>query len=257
MEHRKGARRRDEVTAEVLRGLNGGTLQTASLPEALVVDFAALMKAALPRVRRGQLERLDPAMGIVRRMQVAGEILFEHAGEEAEKRFGSHPSDTVRGWAAYALANVPGLSIPERVRRVRPFADDHHFGVREWAWIAVRPNLAEDVGLAVEALLPWTADDSVNVRRFAVEVLRPRGVWCSHIAALKESPERGLPLLTPCRADSSRYVQNSVANWLNDASRSRPDWVRAVCAKWGKGRVAKETAYILRRALRTLDGGEE
>jgi 3-methyladenine DNA glycosylase AlkC len=47
-------------------------------------------------------------------------------------------------------------------------------------------------------------------------------------------------------------VQNSVANWLNDAAKTQPDWVRGVCAQWSGGTVPPATAYILRRAQRSI-----
>ena len=48
-----------------------------------------------------------------------------------------------------AVGHAPGLAFEERVERLRPFADDPHFAVREWAWLASRPHVAADVELAV------------------------------------------------------------------------------------------------------------
>jgi len=144
------------------------------------------------------------------------------------------------------------LALPDKLASTRRFAADPHFGVREIAWMAVRDEIAGAVDEAVALLEPWARHADANLRRFASEATRPRGVWCAQIEALKAEPWRALPLLEPLKADASRYVQNSVANWLNDASKTQPEWVDEICERWSRESRANETAYIVRRARRSL-----
>lgn len=65
-------------------------------------------------------------------------------------------------------------------------------------------------------------------------------------------PDRGQPLLDPLHAEPERYVQDSVANWLNDAAKDRPDWVRGVTGRWAAASDTKATAYIVKPARRSL-----
>jgi 3-methyladenine DNA glycosylase AlkC len=240
---RKGARSRAEIAPDILEGLNAGTIETASLPECLAVDFAALMAACFPGVDCTELHAAA-ADGITRRMAVAAQLA---AGRDMT----AHPSDTVRGWACYAIGQRDD-PLPALVEAIRPLADDPHFGVREWAWLALRPRIVADIPQALALLAPWTASPSANLRRFASEATRPRGVWCRHAAALRADPAPGLAVLEPLKADPDRYVQNSVANWLNDAAKDHPDWVRATCARWSEECDGKATAYIVKRACRSL-----
>lgn len=242
-----------DISAERLAQLNAGE-PARNLTECLAVDFAELMQAAAPQVGAEAIAalRAQAGKGISKRMALAARILQESLGSDAFKQLKAHRSDTVRGWACFMVGTTPDLALNKRLSMIRPLADDAHFGVREWAWLAVRPQLAAELNTAIQLLQPWTGDPSERVRRFACESLRPRGVWCAHIAALKADPGRALPLLEPLRADPAVYVQDSVANWLNDASKDQPDWVRGVCARWSKGRPAEATQRICKRALRSI-----
>lgn len=243
-----------DVSADRLAALNAGTVESRHLTECLAVDFAALAVAVFPELgaqARQHAAALRP-LGISRRMAETAALLLRELGDAALPRAAGHASDTVRGWACFmAVALSPPEAEPQAAA-IRPFADDGHFGVREWAWMAVRPRFAADLPAAIAAMTAWTADGSENVRRFACEVLRPRGVWCSHLRALRDDPAPALPVLEPLRADPSRYVQNSVANWLNDAAKDHPDWVRGLCDRWSAESPGPETRYIVKRASRSL-----
>jgi len=248
----KSAKSMQDVSLERRAELNAGA-PSKHLTETLCVDFVELMRNALPQADKALLSAMQAAQseGIVRRMQVAGEWLAAKLGEAGFAQLAAHSSDTVRGWACYLLAALPNLDLAERLERIKPLADDPHYAPREWAWLALRPQMAAELKRSIALLEPWTLHASEYVRRFASESLRPRGVWCSHIKALKDNPELALPLLEPLRADNSTYVQDSVANWLNDASKSQPDWVRGVCARWQQS-PNPATMRICKRALRSL-----
>lgn len=249
---RKGARSMADIPPDIRAGLNNGTVETKTLSEGLAIDFRLLLKAALPSSKPlPDAAELASTVGITRRMAFVGGWLVREFGMKQWEHFAQHPSDTVRGWAAYMLGGAD-LSLPRQLHLVQRLADDGHSGVREWAWLALRPAVAADLETALGKLVPWTRHKSANVRRYASEMTRPRGVWCSHLGALKQVPEMGRPILDPLRSDCSKYVQDSVANWLNDASKSQPAWVEAVCAEWLADSETAETKRICRRALRTI-----
>lgn len=278
-----------QTTANVSKAtrlsLSTGQVASRTLVELLVIDFPQLMQSvarmpdtALEQLRVAQGDSTNPAavqsmhatlthastklpkpwkpgakLGITQRMSLAGMLLAEHDAS-ALPRLATHTSDTVRGWVAYALMRGPAVptSLASQLAAIKPFAADDHSGVREWAWMAIRPSIEADPHRAIALLIKWTASRDPNIRRFASEATRPRGVWCNHIPLLRQDPSMGMPLLDPLRADPSRYVQNSVANWLNDASKDVPAFVRATAKRWQQESRDPATTYIIRRATRTL-----
>jgi len=229
----------------------------SNLVEQLSIDFAVLMQATLPDLGAGAIEQMHAgaALGVTQRMALAGNLIAARFGEAGLEKTRTHRSDTVRGWACYAIAALPDLTLEKRVALIRPLADDPHFAPREWGWLALRPHFIAELDQAIAILAPWTREESEFLRRFASEALRPRGVWCAYISALRKNPSLGLPLLEPLCADPSRYVQDSVANWLNDASKDAPDWVREVTSRWLVESPCPATQRIVTRALRTLRSG--
>ncbi|HEY8048528.1 MAG TPA: DNA alkylation repair protein [Ramlibacter sp.] len=260
---RKGAHRIELIPPEVLDALNEGLIPTANLNEFLALDVARFAANVARHIgvdpRHERLADTLAMMGAfskVKRHEHVARAFYDIVETRADRdavahALATHPSDIARSWAAQwvMFARMP---LARKLGALRRFAADSHFGVREMAWMAVRDEVAGDVEAAVALLMPWVFDEDANVRRFACELTRPRGVWCAQIGELKREPWRALPLIEPLRSDPSRYVQNSVANWLNDASKTQPEWVEKVCSRWERGSRTPETRYIVRRARRSL-----
>lgn len=264
-EPRKGARTMAGIPPAILKALNEGREETRTLVEWLAIDPGTLLRHVLKDVglareapRLGRAFAPHRAQGISHRTKAVGRVL--HEGLPAARRraafarLSKHPSDMARAWAAYMVLADDRVPLGKRLDLARRFAADPHMGVRECAWDSFRPHLVKDLARGLRLLRPWVRDKRDAVRRCAVEATRPRGVWTEHIEALKKDPAPGLPLLEPLRSDPSDYVRKAVGNWLNDASKTRPDWVRAVCRRWTKESRTPETRAIVRRALRTLRG---
>jgi 3-methyladenine DNA glycosylase AlkC len=243
------------IALQRIEELSRGDSASRTLAEILAIDFNTLI-TSLDLLDAAGIRTLPPLgqIGIAQRVRTAADHLIRHSNESSVRALAHHQSDTVRGIAAFAVAQLSrGARVPALLSSIENFADDQHFGVREWAWMAVRDPLAEDLEEAIAALVAWTSSPRPFVRRFAVEVLRPRGVWAKHISALRAQPERGMPLLEPLNREREKYVQDSVANWLNDAAKDHPAWVITVCERWLRecgGDIA--TQRICTRAQRSL-----
>jgi 3-methyladenine DNA glycosylase AlkC len=261
---RKGARSIKDIPKNILEQLNNGTLESVNLVEWLAVNQKLLLENVLIQTnRKAYIAPVLKAIALLKKQTV--NTVNEAIGTElllltmAKKdiafleTISKHPSDTVRCWATYTIARNETLDIGQILQLIQPFAADKHFGVREIAWLSVRPSIAKNLKKSMSLLSKWTTHSDENVRRFASESTRPRGVWCEHIDELKQNPTVALSILEPLKSDAAKYVQDSVGNWLNDASKTQPEFVMALCKKWEKESKTKETAYIIKKALRTIE----
>lgn len=262
--NRKPARRTVDVPADVRAALNAGETSTLSLVECLVVDHSILVESTFPKLglarhvgevttRLRSLPR-PTAMAQTRCVgqYLAGQVPPSESARSAWQKLVLHPSDSVRCWACFVRGLATGLPFEQRLTWLKPLAADPHFGVRELAWMAIRDDVIASTAKTIKALVPLAKDRDENLRRFACEATRPRGVWASHVPLLKEQPEMALPLLQPLHNDPARYVQLSVGNWLNDAAKSRPEWVAALCDDWLARSDSAATKAIIRRGRRSL-----
>jgi 3-methyladenine DNA glycosylase AlkC len=232
------------------KDINAGKIPSKTLAEILKIDFKVLASAAFPEIPQENLKEISKlkTTGILKRMILTANILSQWDEKQVLKSGSNHPSDTVRGWCAFIIGGRKN-NLKQKLADIKPFADDPHFGVREWAWMAMRNDLSLDLDKTIKFLLPWTKDKSHFIRRFSSESIRPRGVWAPHISELKDNPEIALPILEALKNDSEKYVQDSVANWLNDAAKSKAIWVKEVCLRWEKEKVPP---YVLKKAQRSL-----
>jgi len=238
-----------QPTPERILQLSLGKSASSNLTESLKINFSMLMSELL-----NENVIVNEKQGIIGKMKYCSELLLERLGKDHLYELKNHSSDTVRGFAIFGLAKEhSNSSVSTVLEFTRPFAKDKHFGVREWACIATKPILVKTLQQSISKLVSWTGEKDVNLRRFAVEVLRPRGVWCKHITELRQNPELGLPILEPMRYETEKYAQDSVSNWLNDASKDNPTWVNKICDKWQKESPNdKNTKRIIKRATRTI-----
>lgn len=117
------------------------------------------------------------------------------------------------------------------------------------AEFAVRRFLLTDQDRYLQQALLWSTSDDEHVRRLASEGTRPRLPWGQAIPSLIADPRPVLPLLDALAADRSLYVRKSVANHLNDITKTHPELVIERLDQLGNN---PRTDWVLRHASRTL-----
>lgn len=246
-----------DVNEKLLWELNNGLRPTRNLIEWLAVNPINFYQNLLNNSNKNayQLDTFPQNLSKNALHQWIAYELYKKIIENHDFTFlnyiASHVSDIARSWAAFIVGYKYQNDLENLLENIKKFADDPHFWVRESAWMACRKTISQNLEKSIELLYNWVLDSHPNIRRFAIEVIRPRGVWCTHIEKLKEKPEQALPLLEALKYENHRYVQNSIGNWLNDASKSKPDFVIQLCEQWSKENHSS-TNYIIRRALRTI-----
>lgn len=263
IQNRKGATKVENIPIKVIELLNSGEIETVNLTEWLAVDQIALLKVVLKSINKehylqGILTEIETlkVYSTTKLIATIGKTMSHLSIKDNQwidnlKKLSDYKSDSVRCWAAYFVENSQ-LNFEQKLETIKFFAADYHFGVREIAWLAIRPEIDKNLEKTINIFSRWVEDNDENIRRFASESTRPRGVWCKHIEKLKINPEIALPVLEPLKSDSSKYVQDSVSNWLNDASKTQPNWVIEICDRWKEESDTKETQRIIKRALRSI-----
>ena len=115
---------------------------------------------------------------------------------------------------------------------------------------AVRPFIINQEERMMAQMLAWSKHENEHIRRLASEGCRPALPWAMALPKFKKDPSPVLPILEQLKSDPSQYVRKSVANNLNDISKTRPDIVIKTAADWyGEN---EHTNWILKHGCRTL-----
>ena len=118
------------------------------------------------------------------------------------------------------------------------------------AEFAVRSFIINDEERMMAQMMSWAKDDNEHVRRLASEGCRPRLPWGQGLPNFQKDPSPVLRILELLKTDPSPYVRKSVANNLNDISKTHPDLVVKIAKDWyGKD---KNTDWIIKHGCRTL-----
>lgn len=118
------------------------------------------------------------------------------------------------------------------------------------AEFAVRPFIINNEERMMRQMKTWAKHDNEHVRRLASEGCRPQLPWGQALTSFKKDPSLVLDILEQLKADSSLYVRKSVANNLNDISKTHPDLIAKISRDWyGKN---KFTDWIVKHGCRTL-----
>lgn len=118
------------------------------------------------------------------------------------------------------------------------------------AEFAVRPFIINNQQRMMVQMAVWAKHENAHVRRLASEGCRPALPWGQALESFKKDPMPVINILESLKNDSSLYVRKSVANNLNDISKTHPELVAEIAKAWyGK---SKNTDWIIKHACRTL-----
>lgn len=115
----------------------------------------------------------------------------------------------------------------------------------------IRPYLETYPERTLKIMETWSVDKNKHVRRLSSEGVRPRLPWATKLDIFIKDPAPILPILENLKDDTSKYVQTSVANCINDILKDNPETAKALVADWASNATTARK-WIIKHALRNL-----
>jgi 3-methyladenine DNA glycosylase AlkC len=125
-----------------------------------------------------------------------------------------------------------------------------HFTINCSSEFAIRQFILQDEEKAMQKMLLWAHSPNEQIRRLSSEGCRPRLPWAVALSRFKKDPSKVLEILEILKDDTSKYVQKSVANNINDISKDNEKIVLDLVKSWIG--FSKERDWILKHGSRTL-----
>jgi len=207
-----------------------------------------------------ELELLDRARKIADALHAhlpprypeAVEILLRSLGAE-------HATDELQG-----VGMAPFFYLPHTIFVATHGLDDfetsmraqHELTRRFSCEFSIRAFIGRHPDATLKTMQRWATDKNAHVRRLVSEGTRPRLPWASRVPFLDANPERVLQLLELLKDDPASVVRRSVANHLNDLSKTAPELAFATVKRWLKDATPERRALVehaMRSAIKRGD----
>ena len=134
------------------------------------------------------------------------------------------------GWVVMPMADYIGLNGQGHIDTALNVLQQ--MTQRFTSEFGIRYLLLNQPSQCLSIMATWLDHECHHVRRLVSEGTRPLLPWAMQLPEFKANPNSMLPLLESLRDDSSEYVRRSVANHLNDISKTHPDVVAGIAQDW-------------------------
>ena len=115
---------------------------------------------------------------------------------------------------------------------------------------AIRQFIIKYEDKTINQMKIWAKSKNEHIRRLASEGSRPRLPWAVALPNFKKNPQKVFEIIELLKNDSSKYVQKSVANSLNDISKDNPKMIVEFVRN--NLNISKNLDWICKHGSRTL-----
>lgn len=165
-------------------------------------------------------------------------------GEELKQETGMFKE----GWWLWPIGRFVERHVCEAPAISFAFIKD--FTKRHTGEFAIRPLLISDPELTMEQMLLWSMDDNVHVRRLSSEGMRIYLPWARKTDAAIKHYQIYKNILANLKDDSSRFVQKSVGNNLNDLYKYDRNLAEGIIEDWRSEELSASSLWIIKHGQR-------